>query len=296
MLGNACLQRPRHLPSRSQTRIGQKVCDGAEVSLRMPLASGVQISRAPRRSVGRHSTHAATTQRRVRRGLASTPAIEGWWPKWAASRATGAVTRCEVPIAELEDEAGEQAVLDLVVWGGGELQDSILDITIRHPAASRYIEAGSATRDGACAEEAEEEKAEAYPPRGGVAVTAFAAETYGRLGLQAEQFIRMASAAAARNAQERGHPGASVGRWRASIDAAIMRGVIRGLRSAREGPGGFAAKRLRECSDASLARPGGPRKPPMCWLMPRPGPEGPGAPTVLPPRPGPGGRGAPAEE
>ena len=172
----------------------------------------------------------------------------------ALARATGATTRCEVPIAELEDEAGEQAILDLVVWGGGELQNSVLDITVRHPVASRYMEAGAAKLDGACAAKAEEEKAEAYPPRGGVAVTAFAAETYGRLGLQAEQFIRMASAAAARCAHERGHPAARLSRWRAAIDAAIMRGVVRGLRAAREGLGGTALRRLPACSNAPAPR------------------------------------------
>ena len=71
------------------------------------------------------------------------------------------------------------------------------------------------------------------------AAETFAAETWGRLGLQAEQFLRTASNAAAIRAVDRGHPAPRMRRWRAAIDAAIMRGIVRGLRNARYGLGGL---------------------------------------------------------
>ena len=156
-------------------------------------------------------------------------------------KAAGAVCRCEVPVAQLEDAAGGQAVLDLVTWGAA-MPDAVIDVTVRHPGAARYAEE-AATTAGACAAKAEEDKANDYPARGGVAVLAFAAETWGRLGLQAEQFLRTAGAEAAARAVDRGHPAPRLRRWRAAIDAAIMKGVVRGLRHAREGPGGVELRR-----------------------------------------------------
>ena len=165
-------------------------------------------------------------------------------------RAAGAACRCEVPVAQLEDAEGPQAVLDLVAWGAA-VPDAVIDIAVRHPAAERYA-AEAANRDGHCASTAEDDKRRNYPPRGGVVVQAFAAETWGRLGLQAEQILRTAGAAAAARARERGHPAPRLMRWRAAIDAAIMRGVVRCLRAAREGIGGTALR-----PDAAWPRRGG---------------------------------------
>eukprot|EP00972_Heterocapsa_arctica_P111891 16428697-Heterocapsa_arctica.AAC.1 len=103
-------------------------------------------------------------------------------------RAAGAHCRCEVPVPDLEDSSGDQAILDLVIWGGG-MSDAFIDVTVRHPAAERYL-AAAARVAGACAAKAEKDKEDTYPPRGGLRVIAFAAETWGRLGAQAENFLR----------------------------------------------------------------------------------------------------------
>ncbi len=76
-------------------------------------------------------------------------------------------------------------MLDLVAWGAG-MPDVVIEVIVRHPAAATYAEAEAADVPVTCVERAEADKARRYPARGGVSVWPFAAETWGRVGLQAE--------------------------------------------------------------------------------------------------------------
>ena len=88
---------------------------------------------------------------------------------------------------------------------------------------------------------------------GGRFVWQAAHETFGRLGERAEALLAHCAAAVARAAHRRGRaPGNCLRRWRAQLDAALMRGVAAQLVSARFGPPGRARRRLAPADRASL--------------------------------------------
>ena len=75
-----------------------------------------------------------------------------------------------------------------------------------------------------------------YPATAGRQVTPFAVETYGRLGPQAEAFIETIAAAARKQAMRAGRePGRAQARWRAALDAALLRGIAAQLAAASDG-------------------------------------------------------------
>ena len=156
----------------------------------------------------------------------------------------GGYSRREVFVPEFSTN-NKEAWLD--VWGYGvpELPDCLLDITVRHPVASRYLP-GSAQTAGGAAQAAEAEKREKYPARGGRCMRPVVHETWGRLGAAAEDFLQYCSAAAVRRSHRRGrNAGNCLRRWRAQLDAALMRGIAAQLSSARFGVPGRARKRRR---------------------------------------------------
>ena len=68
---------------------------------------------------------------------------------------------------------------------------------------------------------------------GGLTVTTFAIETYGRMGTEAETALQEAAAAAKRRNLSRGHPaGRPLQAWRATISATLAKGIVRAIRSA----------------------------------------------------------------
>ena len=162
----------------------------------------------------------------------------------------GAVARREVFVPELTGVA--EAWLD--VWGYGlvELPDALLDITVRHPRASRYMPAAARVH-GHAAEDAEDEKAAKYPPRGGRSVIAVAHETWGRLGSSAEQLLATCAAIAARREHRRGRTaGNCLRRWRAQLDAELHRSVAAQLAAARHGLPGRRRRRPAPADRAAL--------------------------------------------
>ena len=78
------------------------------------------------------------------------------------------------------------AVLDVLVTGGFELQNDLWDVTVRHPGA-HDIAARVAAEDGVAAAEGEKEKRQRYPQARGRRVRNFALEVGGRIGQEALQ-------------------------------------------------------------------------------------------------------------
>ena len=145
---------------------------------------------------------------------------------------TGATAVREMYIEELRS-AKSDAVLDVWSTGSYWIRDQLIDVTARHPCAVSY-RSKAATTDGAAARIAEDDKQRRYPPSGGVAVTTFAAETFGRLGLEAEALLgELAAATARRNLARCMPPGRHLRRWRARISALIAKAVARAVRSAQ---------------------------------------------------------------
>ena len=89
-------------------------------------------------------------------------------------------------------------------FGGMHLPEIIADVTIRHPMVSRYQPRAS-REAGVAAAAGETDKQDRYPAAEGRAVTAFAMETWGRLGHEGEDLLQMLAAEATRHARRNGH-------------------------------------------------------------------------------------------
>ena len=156
----------------------------------------------------------------------------------------GAHARREVFVQEFSGNARD-AFLDTWGFGTPELPDCLVDVTVRHPFAERYQPAASRTA-GSAAQQAEKEKQDKYPPTGGRYVTAAAHETWGRLGQVAENLLAHCAAAARCRVYRRGRaPGNYLRRWRAQLDAALMRGISAQLAASRFGIPGRACRHVR---------------------------------------------------
>ena len=162
----------------------------------------------------------------------------------------GAIARREVFVAELS--GAKEAWLDVWAYGVLEIPDALLNIAVRHPRAERYQPA-AALEAGAAAQKAEQEKDDRYPSSSGRVIWPVAHETWGRLGIQAEQLLEACAAAAARRAHRRGRlPGPSLRRWRARLDATLHRSIGAQLASARLGMPGRACRRAAPADHACL--------------------------------------------
>ena len=152
---------------------------------------------------------------------------------------TGAHVRREAWVGELATEQSE-AILDIWAFGSADVEDLLLDVTIRHPVAAAYQPQAS-QEAGHAAATAAKQKLVRYPAAGGRSVTPFAVETWGRLDYGAELVLESLAAAAARHAALRGQappPGGCLKRWRAALDAVVQRGVAMAVLSARTGLAG----------------------------------------------------------
>ena len=163
----------------------------------------------------------------------------------------GAYARREVFVPEWSTGSTE-AWLDVWAYGIPEIPDCLLDVTVRHPFASRYMPAASEAA-GSAARSAEQEKRDRYPASGGRRVWPAAHESWGRLGEDAEALLALCAAAMARREHRRGRlPGNCIRRWRAQLDAAMMRGVAAQLVSARFGAPGRSRRRLPPSDQTGL--------------------------------------------
>ena len=159
---------------------------------------------------------------------------------------TGAHVRREAYMQSFST-ADSDAWWDIWAFGGMHLPELIVDVTVRHPVVAR-CQPRASRQAGVAAAAAEEDKQQRYPPAGGRSVTAFSVETWGRLGLSAEELLATLAAEATRHARRRGHAATAssfLRRWRASLDASLQRGVAAALLAARCGLPGKPHKRWR---------------------------------------------------
>jgi hypothetical protein len=157
---------------------------------------------------------------------------------------TGAHVRREVWIREFASPTTE-AILDVWAFGTSEVADLIVDVTISHPGAASY-QPNAATTMGHTAAMAETRKAYRYPSAAGRSTTPFAAETWGRLGHEAEGLLSVLSAAASRRSARRGQYATATSlmkRWRAALDSVLQRGVAMSVLAASRGLAGRLHRR-----------------------------------------------------
>ena len=105
------------------------------------------------------------------------------------------------------------AILDVVSWFPGVLQQLRIDVSVRCPHAERYNE--SASKPGAAPVAGDAEKTKRY----GTAVRALVFETYGRLGGEGTKLLSDLVTTAAANGQYSPH---AVGRWRTQLERVLL--------------------------------------------------------------------------
>ena len=105
------------------------------------------------------------------------------------------------------------AILDVVSWFPGVLQQLWMDVSVRCPHAERCSE--SASKPGVAAVAGEAEKTKRY----GTAVRSLVFETFGRLGGEGTKLLRDLVATAAANGQCSPH---AVGRWRTQLERVLL--------------------------------------------------------------------------
>ena len=105
------------------------------------------------------------------------------------------------------------AILDVVSWFPGVLQQLWIDDSVRRPHAERYHE--SASKPGVAAVAGEVEKTKRY----GTAVRSLAFETCGTLGGQGTKLLRDFVTTATANGQCSPH---AVGRWRTELEREML--------------------------------------------------------------------------
>ena len=105
------------------------------------------------------------------------------------------------------------AILDVVSWFPGVLQQYWTDVSVRCPHAERYSD--SASKPGAAACAGEMEKTSRY----GAAVCSLVFETYGRLGDEGTKMLRGLVSTAAANGRCSPH---AVGRWRTQLERVLL--------------------------------------------------------------------------
>ena len=157
---------------------------------------------------------------------------------------TGAHVRREAFVKAFSN-AQSEAWLDIWAFSGVNIQDLLIDVSIRHPMAGAYQPA-AARNDAAAAQAGEKDKWARYPASGGRAMTPFVVETWGRMGPSAEALLESLAAEATRHARRRGQEAtanAFLRRWRASLDACLQRGLAQALHAARHGLPGRAHRK-----------------------------------------------------
>ena len=116
-----------------------------------------------------------------------------------------------------------RAVLDVAAEAHCSLPDHWLDVTVRHPLAASALQA-TCENAGAVLEQAEEDKAKRYPPRGGMRVTPCAMACTGALGGEMEALLAKLAAAVQSQRACEGLPGRWVMKsWRAALSRALAR-------------------------------------------------------------------------
>ena len=117
------------------------------------------------------------------------------------------------------------AELDLSTWSAEVHCTCDIDVTVRHPAAQHVVKR-AAQAAGAAALEGEKAKTRRY----GSSVTTFAVEAFGRLGPQAEAFLRSLDEAAMRLDNLKGWAMRERRqRWAARLSVVVQRSMARQL-------------------------------------------------------------------
>ena len=137
----------------------------------------------------------------------------------------------------------EEAILDVVGWGALHSERLIVDVTIRHPLAKKYLLMSSRT-DGFANGQAHDAKRLRYPDKAGLRVTIASVESFGRLGKDFCALLDELAWSAKARQYARGEPVTHWAKlWRGKLAIILARGVAKSIKDALQGDG---AKRERQ--------------------------------------------------
>ena len=159
-----------------------------------------------------------------------------------AGRAAGYTVHCEQVVPELAQRKLKSGVgsiqdarIDVELFGHPYAPDYLLDGTIKHPGAASYV-MKAAGEIGYAAEEGVKAKAKRYPPRRGKSVLCCAMETWGRISVSFEAFLRELATLASRRQRERGmQPTKWLCKWQTQLSLCVALHVGRCLLDALPG-------------------------------------------------------------
>ena len=160
----------------------------------------------------------------------------------------GCEARIEVPIPEfhrLKRVKGslipEDAIMDVQGWSG-LLGECLLDVSVRHHGAARYVEQAHHT-SGYANSCAEKEKHTRYPDAGGRRVICAAVETFGRVGPEFLSWMESLSSIARVHDRVRGLSAQRyLQKWRSLLSTTLARSIVQVISSALVTDGGSAAR------------------------------------------------------
>ena len=140
-------------------------------------------------------------------------------------------------------------------WGALHSERLIIDVTVRHPVAKKYMPM-AARQDGYALSQAVKDKKKRYPDKSGLRVTVAAVESFGRLGDEFSALINDLSFAARQWQWSRGLQASPWSKkWRGSISAVLARGTAKAIKEALHGNGTVSNNQRRceqtTCSDIS---------------------------------------------
>ena len=155
--------------------------------------------------------------------------METTLPEWSVRRPRA--------LDQLDQLPYEEAILDVVGWNAVHSERVIIDVTIRHPLAKKYMPMASVT-DGFANVQASEDKKRRYPDRAGLRVTVASVESFGRLGDSFNALLNELSWSAKQCQWARGIPATEWSKkWRASISTILARGTAKAVRESLQGNG-----------------------------------------------------------
>ena len=160
----------------------------------------------------------------------------------------GCEARIEVPIPEFHrlkrvkgSLIAEDAILDVQGWSC-LIGECLLDVTIRHPGASRYVDLAHQVSGhaNACAEK---EKHNRYPDSGGRRIICAAVESYGRIGPEFLSWMESLASIARVHDRVRGLSAQRyLQKWRSLISVSVSRAIVHVIGSALVIDGGSAPR------------------------------------------------------
>ena len=163
------------------------------------------------------------------------------------------------------DGTTEDGVMDLATWSTDPAHTTFIDVTVRSPLVPSFLPK-AAVEDDFTNNRAAAEKHKRYPARGGIKLTPFPVESYGRIGPSAERLLDLFARAAERRDELRAMaPRAKLQRWQVLLSRVLFRAAARAILEAHghygRTPSGHESRAKRSRPPVATTAPPAPPQP-----------------------------------